>query len=311
MAQFHNPARIKSLYNLLQSNKKVDQIKGDMIKEMKKDHKKFFKNLDACRHVEEFTDQVYEVSSPTGVNVIVKTFDWESDEFSMFNEVACAILTSHWVNTGVSPHFVKVYDMCIAKGSLYILYEKLEGDIETIADKEDPEVMWKIFYQIACGLCVMQKTNDIVHFDIRSDNVLVEFLDEPIVLDKELGIETDFIVKIADFGIAELTVSGKRQVNEELDRADKENVDHANKWGIFPEEFCPGYDMQYFLYTLIDVLDGFAAQHYVLDAVKHFVEEDLEMYQENVTEQGRPRVVSKKTGADIKKYLVEFYNTSL
>jgi len=126
----------------------------------------------------------------------------------------------------------------------------------------------------------------------------VQWLDTPQILYKNFPYETNFIIKLIDFGQCELKVGTERPLNEDVCHGDDEDP----KWGTFPEEYCPGYDMQYFLYTLVDVLEGFLAQYYVLDALLNFVDEGIDT-ETNKTSQSRPTIVSKKSGKMLREFL--------
>ena len=128
----------------------------------------------------------------------------------------------------------------------------------------------------------------------------MEFLDQPRVLYEDFPYETTFIVKLIDFGQCELKVGIERPINDDVCHGDEDK----EKWGTFPEEFCPGYDMQYFLYTLVDILEGFLAQYYVLVALLSFVDEGLNT-EANKTSQSRPTEVSKRSASEIVSYLKE------
>lgn len=172
--------------------------------------------------------------------------------------------------------------------------------------------MWNVLYQFASALEVLQSLAEIVHFDIRHDNVLVEHLSAPVQLYPSAmpQLETSFVLKIADFGQAELTLSGSRARNAihvgEHDEA---------KWGAYPVGYAPntGYDMQYFLYTLPCVLDGYVDQYYVLTGTQEFVEDGLARTGDDnrTADQFRPTEVSRKTAAETVAFLADFYHTRL
>jgi serine/threonine protein kinase len=246
-----------------------------------------------------------EDSYPGGTEVIVKSFAWSGEFEGAFQEIAGGICTTQLVNTGTCENFVRVYDVFIAKDTLFMLFERMVGDIEKEFNSEehdesleDPFTMWNVLFQLGMAMRHMQETCELVHFDVRHDNVQVQWLDQPRKLYEELPYETNFVIKLIDFGQCELKIGETRPMNEDVVHGE-ESIEH---WGRFPEEFCPGYDMQYFCYTLVDILQGFLAQYYVLDALLKTVDDSIGT-ESNKTPQSRPKVVSQKTAREIVEFL--------
>jgi len=301
---FDNPTRIAALYEEITAEKPLNEIKDGMIKIMQAKNKDLLKKLFAGR-VEELSPDVDLYTFAGGSEVIVKSFVWEGEFGGAFQEIAGGVCTTQYVNIGESENFCRVYDIFIAKDTLFMLFEKLTGDIEKEFNSpehpeslEDPAVMFNLLFQLSMAMAKMQNKNELVHFDVRHDNVQVQWLDEPRVLYPRYPYETNFVIKLIDFGQCELKVGTERPINDDVVHGD----DEVAKWGTFPEEFCPGYDMQYFLYTLVDVLEGFLAQYYVLDAVLGFIDEGIET-EANKTPQSRPFKVSKKNAKQVREFL--------
>jgi len=275
-----------------------------MVKVMAAKNKDLLKRVFAGR-IEALSDDVDLYTFPGDVEIVVKSFVWTGEFEGAFQEIVGGICTTQLVNTGKSEHFCRMYDVFIAKDTLFMMFEKLEGDIETFADEdreeslEDPAVMWDLLFQLSTAIRQMQHfCHELVHFDVRHDNVQIAWLDTPQQLYPDFPYETTFVVKLIDFGQCELQVGGGRPVNEDVCHEEE----HFEKWGSFPYDFCPGYDMQYFLYTLVDILESFYDQYYVLDLLLKFVDEGIDT-EANKTCQSRPKVISKKTGTDVRKYL--------
>jgi serine/threonine protein kinase len=313
MQRFVNEERLSALLGLIQkrSHSSLRELKESMVKTLKAKNKAVHKDLMATRLVQDFSENVYEAQLSSGESIVVKHCAWDDDnidDFSEFNELAANIAVVGFS----SPNFVKMLDCFIIKDTLHLLFPKLEGDIETLPDLGEPDVMWDIFYQLARALCDLQAEAEIVHFDIRSDNILVETLDEPQVLFADFPYKSKYLLKLADLGLAEMTfhIKGKpaRVRSSEIDR------DDVSIWGTWPLTFCPGYDFQYFLYSMIPVLQtiGFLDQFYVHAASLAFVEEGLDLVGEaNRTEEWRPHEVSKKTALETRHFLEDFYHNNL
>ena len=166
--------------------------------------------------------------------------------------------------------FCKILDIgqSISTGEWLLVFEALEGDLEDSVDCDNHQTMFHMLFQLSFACQQLKKAANLLHFDLRFDNVFVETLDEP----KDFfghGMKTEFIVKIGDWGLCEFDFGGKRcRINEEIPREDKEN----KKWGLFPRDWN-GYDMQYFLGTLEPVLDSIQGMSYyfVYNMIREFI----------------------------------------
>ena len=66
-----------------------------------------------------------------------------------------------------------------------------------------------MLFQISFACQQLKKAANLLHFDVRFDNVFVQSLDEP----KDFfghGLKSDFVVKIGDWGLCEFDFGGKR-----------------------------------------------------------------------------------------------------
>jgi serine/threonine protein kinase len=312
--RFTNPDRLSGLGGLLRrkDHQTITHLKQELVAILKQKNKAIYKDLMAARVVQEFSESVYEVELPNGESIVVKHEAWDDHniaDFAEFNELVANV----YCTLSGSPLVVPMLDAFVHKDELFMVFPKLEGDIEAmIPDFGEPSVMWDVFYQVSRILCTLQDAAEFVHFDIRSDNLLVEVLPEPCVLFPDFPYKSSYRIKLADMGLAEATfyVSGvpTRFRSGEIDR------DDVSVWGTWPHSFCPGYDFQYFLYSLIPNLHeiGYLDQFYVYNQTLAFVEENLSLTgEENRTDEYRPKEVSTKSAHDLRQFLEEFYTSSL
>ena len=115
-------------------------------------------------------------------------------------------------------------------GEYLLVFEALEGDLEEVVDKDNHKSMFHMLFQLSFACQQLKKAANLLHFDVRFDNVFVQSLDEP----KDFfghGLKTDFVIKIGDWGLCEFDFGGKRcRVNEDIPRDDKD----TKKWGLYP-----------------------------------------------------------------------------
>jgi len=292
MSDFDNVERMTLLWEAFEKGN--EEKMKEIIKERSYNSKlhKLLKTKNIQR-VELKEDVVEKLTMPdTGDEVVVKTFD--ADEFP-FHEICGNIISRHLLKK--FPFFCKILDIgqSISTGEYLLIFEALEGDLEDSVDCDNHQSMFHMLFQLSFACQQLKKAANLLHFDLRFDNVFVETLDEP----KDFfghGMKTDFIVKIGDWGLCEFDFGGKRcRINEEIPRDDKEN----KKWGLFPRNYN-GYDMQYFLGTLGPVLDRKEGQsyYYVFNMVRDLINPCTYS-----TSQDRPVEVTESSPMDICKFM--------
>ena len=110
------------------------------------------------------------------------------------------------------PFFCKILDIgqsISGTGEYLLVFEALEGDLEEVVDKDNHRSMFHMLFQISFACQQLKKAANLLHFDVRFDNVFVQSLDEP----KDFfgnGLKTDFVIKIGDWGLCEFDFGGKR-----------------------------------------------------------------------------------------------------
>jgi len=292
MNSFDNEERMSLLWDAFQKGSE-EQMK-EIIKERSHNSRlhKLLKTKNIQR-VELKEDVVEKLTMPdTGDEVVVKTFD--EDEFP-FHEICGNIISRHLLQK--YPFFCKILDIgqSISTGEYLLIFEALEGDLEDCVDCDDHQSMFNMLFQLSFACQQLKKAANLLHFDLRFDNVLVQTLDEP----KDFfghGMKTNFVVKIGDWGLCEFDFGGKRcRINEEIPRDDKD----SKKWGLYPRNYN-GYDMQYFLGTLEPVLDSIQGMsyYYVFNMVRDSINPCTYS-----TSQDRPVEVTESTPMDIMKFM--------
>jgi len=293
MNSFDNEVRMSLLWEAFQ---KGDEDKMKEIIHERAHNSRLHKLLKTknIQRLELKEDVVEKLTMPdTGDEVVVKKFD--ADEFP-FHEICGNVVSWHLLQK--YPFFCKILDIgqsITGTGEYLLVFEALEGDLEEVVDKDNHRSMFHMLFQISFACQQLKKAANLLHFDVRFDNVFVQSLDEP----KDFfghGLKTDFVIKIGDWGLCEFDFGGKRcRVNEDIPRDDKE----SKKWGLFPREYN-GYDMQYFLGTLEPVLENVQglSYYYVFNMVRESI--DPCTYSNS---QFRPLEVTESTPLDIMKFM--------
>jgi serine/threonine protein kinase len=233
-------------------------------------------------------DTVYKVTYQQEI-VVIKLFSVEQ-EFP-FHEICGNIVAFYCLKN--CPFFVRTLDIGKVKDHYTVVMEYLDTDTETI-DLDQPINMYNFFYQTAYALVELQKACQLSHFDLRYDNIMIKKLVEPRDLFKN-GIDSNFIVKIGDFGQCEFDFGDTRIPNIDIPR----ELEYRRKWGIYPTEFS-GYDFQYMLATLTPILDNLhgISYYYIYSMLIDFLEPI-----ECTNAQHRPVIITTKKPMDILKFL--------
>jgi len=97
------------------------------------------------------------------------------------------------------PNIIRLVGACLNPVNLMILTEKMDSDLATIIHEkpeiiEDDYVKVKLAYETALGLDYLHNVANIVHFDLKPANILV---------DKYL------VPRLTDFGMSQLIIKGK------------------------------------------------------------------------------------------------------
>lgn len=135
----------------------------------------------------------------------------------------------------------------------------------------DREEVKEFLEQMNMALTQMENNQQLVHFDLRFDNIRLEMMDKFSPSLFRVGGKTyRFLIKIMDFGCCEFnSFLGPRDFNEEVIRSLKS----TKTWGIFPRHYCC-YDCLYFLFTLKSFLKDWedtSLVQIILDELYDFV----------------------------------------
>jgi len=284
---FRNQERLDVLYEAFQ---KGDQKAIREFVSNREDNSKLQKKI---RHKDAKWDELKEdtVFKVTYLDeiVVVKLFPIEED--FPFHEICGNIVATKALE--ISPFFVRTLDIGKSDKNYILVMEYLCTDTEGI-DLDDPANMYNFFYQTAYALVELEKICELVHFDLRYDNIMIKQLVEPRDLFKN-GINSSFIVKIGDFGQCEFKFGKDRPVNPDIPR----EPEYRKKWGFYPSVFS-GYDFQYLLATLTPVLNNLQgiSYYYIYSMLLNFIEPI-----QCTNAQYRPEIMTVKTPMDILKFL--------
>ena len=121
------------------------------------------------------------------------------------------------------------------------------------------EIIANLIFQTLFAMSVLQRTCNFKHHDLHANNVFIKKVDENLMFRNQFlrdfthfhyhcdGADfylpnCGYIVKIGDFGMASLDVTGKRLQRSDIDTFN----DNVDKWGRWTSEFVheEGYDTQ-------------------------------------------------------------------
>lgn len=177
------------------------QVKGDMLfsetQGKPRDHYELFENLASGTLAIIRKVQNKQSACTRSMKVIKKAFiDLQEDEKNFMKEIAILRTLDH-------PNILKIYEFYHDEKCFYLISEYCEnGDIfDKIQSNNGPFSEYTaayIIYQILSAILYCHSHN-IVHRDIKAENVLIESIDKVIIK----GVEEDQInIRISDFSSA-------------------------------------------------------------------------------------------------------------
>ena len=135
----------------------------------------------------------------------------------------------------------------------YFVFEKMDGNLNEMLKKKykngmPSKLIRKIFSQINSGLKIMHKKGK-THRDLKPENILFSYTNE---------YETDFIIKIGDFGLSRDLITTENQLS-----------DGGTLWYKAPEVEDGKYSNKCDLYSIGIILYKLKTGEYIFNGLKN------------------------------------------